>query len=385
MPQNLFEPRRPVARNRPPGFAAGPLPMPEEPVEPDGPVEQQAPGREPSWLRVYWNTFRSFARRRLGLGPRPPQIRQGGRSTGRIVLTVLAGIIVVIGLAGAGVALGGKQGSGTQGGGTTRPQAAPLASGPGTTGTEPSGVPSPAVRTQVAQWVIADIGPGNLVACDAALCGTLASLGFPLSSLVPVGDSADALQGADAVLVTATLRSRLGDALTALTADQPLAEFGTGAQVVTVQPIAHAGRAAYTRQLATDVAEREQAGTALLSNSRIVFAPQARLQISQGLVDLRVCAVLATLGTGHVLTVSSFGPTAPGAGPAIPLTGLEITTIDHRPATGTGPQARALRTLIGAQQPPYRPLSTSTVAAHGDSAAALLLRYSEPGPLAPAQ
>ena len=384
MPQNLFEPGRPVARNQPPGSATGPLPARGAPAEP---VEQQPPGREPSWLRVYWNTFRSFARRRLGLGPRPPRIRQESRSTGLIVLTVLAGSVVVIGLAGAGVALGGKQGDGTRSGSAARPQAAPVASGTdaGAAGTEPSGVPSPAVRTQVAQWVIADIGPGNLVACDAALCGTLASLGFPLASLVPVGDSAEALQGADAVLVTTTLRSRLGDVLTALTADQPLAEFGTGAQAVTVQPIAHAGRAAYTSQLAADVVERQQAGTALLSNSRIVFAPQARLTISQGRVDLRVCAILATLGTGHVLTVASFGPTAPGAGPAIPLTGLEITSIDHRPATGSGPQARALRTLVGAQQPPYRPLSTSTVAAHGDSPTALVLRYSEPGPLAPAQ
>ncbi|MFC1415731.1 hypothetical protein [Streptacidiphilus cavernicola] len=380
MPQNLFEPRRPVTRDRVAGISAGPPPPTVDVTVP------QPPGApEPSWLRVYWNTLRSFVRRRLGLGPMTPRTGRRGGSSGRAALVALA-VTIVLGLVGAGIVLSGGTGGGSVAGRTAAgsgpaPGAGTATAGSGAADTAPSGVPSPAVRTQVAQWVIADVGPGQLVACDAALCATLSSLGFPTASLVPVDDSAQALQGADVALVTGTLRNRLGAGLTALTATQPLAEFGSGAQAVIVQAVAHMGRAAYDRQLAADLTARRQAGKALLANSHLVFAPTARLVIGQGLVDLRVCAVLAALSSGHTLTVSSFGPAVPGAGPSVPRGGLELGTVDHRPATGDSAGARAVRTLLAAQQPPYRALRTGTAPAADGAPAGLLLTYAQPAPI----
>lgn len=261
-----------------------------------------------------------------------------------------------------------------------RPLAVPVAgkpSGPADTG------PSSGVRAETARWVIRNVGPGHVVACDAAMCGSLAALGFPASSTVWVKDSALELQSADVAVLTSTLRTRLGPAVGALTAAQPLAAFGSGTQTVTIQPVAHAGRAAYERAMAADLADRGLAGRALAANSRITFAAAARVPLERGLVDMRICALLATLSSGHTLTVESFGPAAPGAGTGVPRNGVEISTIDTVSAVGTAEPATALRALVAAQQPPYRPLRTETRAAQTGSPAVLTLLYSQPAPVSP--
>ncbi|MHA6763675.1 hypothetical protein [Streptacidiphilus sp. PAMC 29251] len=98
-------------------------------------------------------------------------------------------------------------------------------------------------------------------------------------------------------------------------------------------------------------------------------------------MDTRVCALLATLSAGHTVAVASFGVQQPGAGPDIPLSSVQITGIDHQSPTGASAPARALRALVAAQQPPYRPLATASLVA-GVGVPALALHYSQPAPLA---
>jgi hypothetical protein len=387
MPQNFFEPRNPVTRVPSPGIAPGLEPprraadVPEadvpEPEVPEPEVPESAavpPGRgEPSWIRVYWNTLRSFARRRFGLGPPPRRIpgAQAPQPRRRSVplLLVLAAAVVVAALAVAAVLADTR---------ASRPEAAARSTGPRSAA--PAAGPASPVRAAAAQWIVDNVGAGHVVACDAAVCGALTSLGFPASSLTWVQNSIQDLQSADVAVLTPTLNARFGATLAPLTAPEPLAVFGSGTQTVTVTAVAHAGRPGYAQQTAADLNARRLAGRALLANHRISFAPQARTLLGQGLVDLRICALLAFASSGHTLTVSGFGPAAPGAGPDIPHSWVEITTVDHTPATGGSAAATALRALVAAQRAPYQPLATTSQPGSAGAPAALLLRYAQPEP-----
>lgn len=391
MPQNFFEPRTPVRRV--PGRGLVPEPVREpEPV----PAPEPAPvPDEPSWARIYWNTLRSFLRRRLGMAPRAPRARHDGDSTrhdgdgtrakpARRPLLLAVAVLVAAVLALTAVLLTNRSGTGTgaDADGVHRADrpgslAGPAASGPSAPAQD---APSPQVRDETAAWVAAHVGPGQVVACDAAVCGALAALDFPASSTVLVQGSAQQVQSADVAVVTATLRSRLGAVLDEVTAAQPLATFGAGAQRVTVQTVAHAGRAAYARATTADLADRRAAGKALLANKRLTFAPGARTLLAAGRVDIRVCALLATLSGSHALTVTSFGTAAPGAGPGVPLSGLDLSTVDKTPATGAGAPAAAVRALIAAQQAPYRPLATATAPGAAGAPAVLTVLYAQPAP-----
>ncbi|MDJ0340924.1 hypothetical protein QMK19_09165 [Streptomyces sp. H10-C2] len=309
------------------------------------------------------------------MGPTIPRTGDGHRSAGRRFLVGTAATTTVA-LIAAGVVLVTVDGHPERAG----PQAITVASGPpGPAGPE---LP-PAVRTETARWIAQHVGSGQVVACDAAVCGSLAALGFPASSMVWVKASALELQSADIAVLTSTLRTRLGAAVLEVTAAEPLAAFGSGPQQVTVQAVAHAGRASYSRAMAADLADRRLAGRALLANSRVTVAAPARTPLEQGLVDMRVCALLATLSSGHTLTVESFGAAAPGAGPGVPRSAVDITAIDTVSAVGTAGPATALRALIAAQQAPYRPLKTVSRAARADSPAVLSLLYSQPAPVNP--
>ncbi|MEU3464234.1 hypothetical protein ABZ721_30295 [Streptomyces sp. NPDC006733] len=388
MPQDFFEPRRPADRARPPGTPARSEPSrrdhggsgwPDEVILAAPPhLRARLPGEpagRPRPLRARLRGLRSalpsapFVRARPRSAPRLPA-RGTGSSAGRRFL-VGAAVAAIVGLISAGVVFATVNSDPVG----ARPRAVPVPNGPPVlldTG------PSSDVRAATARWIISNVGPGHVVACDAAMCGSLAALGFPASSTVWVKDSALELQSADVAVLTSTLRARMGSALTAVTAAQPLATFGTGSRAVTIQAVAHAGRASYERASAADLADRRLAGAALAANSRLTFTGAARAPLERGLVDMRICALLATLSSGHTLTVVSFAPAAPGAGAGVPRNGVEISVIDTVSAAGPAQPAVALRTLIAAQQAPYRPLRTETRAG---PAAVLSLLYSQPAPV----
>jgi hypothetical protein len=427
MPQNFFEPRTPVGRPRPPGLAPGLAPAPREsastpafgsPSRSEGPEayeesagpeasegseasERTAPppeeplphsshsshpshssrpprSPEPSWARIYWNTLRSFTRRSLGLKPLAAPGHQGsGRRRGRLLFAAV--LVLAVFAAGAMVGLRGHDGSGTRG----RRSDGPTATGGSSTSTpagSSGGRTPPPVRDAAASWVAGHIGADHVVACDAAVCAALASHGFPAGSTVAVHGSAQDVLGADVAVVTGPLRALAGAALTDVTGSEPLAVFGAGAQRAEVLPVAHAGRTAYDRTAAADRADRRFAGTSLAGNKKITFRGGIRSLLTGGDVDLRVCALLAVLSSGHTLSVESFAPPAPGAGPDIARSAVEISRVDGASAADGGPHAAALRALIAAQQPPYRPMRTVTRPGRAGSPAVLSVLYDQPAP-----
>ena len=258
-------------------------------------------------------------------------------------------------------------------------------SGPGP-GTGP-GVAAPSITaasasaggTQAADWIVANVGPGRVVACDVTVCALLRGDGFPDSSLITVqSGQADVVQ-ADLVVVTDVIRRQLGSGLATVTAAEPLAVFASDASAVEITPVAPGGASAYAGRAAADRASRRSAGVALLRNPKITYTAEARTSLSDGLVDSRLCVLLAVLGGSHRIGVASFIDAGPGAGPDIPRAGVVIATVDGVDAAQESPQTAALKGIVAAQRAPYAPLSTTPVVSGADHGLAVL--FSQPGPI----
>ncbi|HEV2636718.1 MAG TPA: hypothetical protein VGX23_16320 [Actinocrinis sp.] len=284
--------------------------------------------------------------------PAPPRAAQPGRrrairlSARPSLRWWLVAIVLALVLAGSAAVLGANLGG-------RKASAAPP---PAPTAAAPDPASGPAVAAAVS-WIIDNVGPEHVVACDVTVCGLLRSHGFPASSLITVRTGIADVEQADVVVQTALLRQLAGPRLSTVEASQPLAVFGADAQLAIVQTVALVGPTEYGQQLAADLASRMQAGLALFHNPALTLSPAAQAQLSAGMVDSRICSLLALLVGGHSITVSAFTPPGPGAGPSIPSAGVVISTIDGQPATGGSPAAAALKSLVSAQQAPFEPLS----------------------------
>lgn len=248
----------------------------------------------------------------------------------------------------------------------------------------PSSSPSSSATTftptqaelDAATWVSAAVGPTHEVACDADICALLRQDGVPATSVISSRVDISAVAGADVVITTAATRAALGTSLFAITSAQPLASFGSGDDRVDVTVVAPSGTADYAERLLLDRAARKRVGTALVHNRKITLSdPSLAAALTSGQVDSRLCSLLALLGGSHTITIASFTPAGPGAGPDIPDATMVVTLVDGRSATGNSPEARALLALLAAQQPPYRP------AAAVAETTGLRIAFAQPEPL----
>lgn len=303
--------------------------------------------------------------------PKKREGRTGGRGKLLVAVSTAGALAFCAGVAVAVSAVGHGNSTGPSTAGASA-DASPRASAPGV-----SDIPTPDTLRAVS-WVTGAIGPGHVVACDRIVCSLLQSDGFPASAL-DVVSGVTSVEQADVVILTGVLRSQLGTATDMMVAPEPLAVFGTGANRVEVAAVVLTGPAAYTQDLAADRAGRRLAGTALLADSHLTLGAAARSQLAAGLVDARVCALLALLTGTHSITLAGFTPTGPGAGPDIPSTGVVITTVDGQPAAGSSVRAVDLLATVQAQQAPYQPMSAAPGSLGPQQG--LQIIYSQPGPL----
>ena len=240
-----------------------------------------------------------------------------------------------------------------------------------------SAAPAPNALRAIA-WVDGSVGPTHVVACDANVCALLRAHGFPASSLV-VASGLAGVEQADTVVLTPVLRAQLGTRVNAIISTEPLAVFGSGAGRVEIAAVALDGPGVYAQGLIADRQSRRAAGTALLGNRHLIVDPAAGALLSGGLVDTRVCALLALLSGSHTIVIAGFTPIAPGAGPDIPSAGVVIESVDGQAATGQSTPAAQLLATIQAQQDPYLPMPAGPGVADGRPG--LRIAYSQPGPL----
>jgi hypothetical protein len=235
-----------------------------------------------------------------------------------------------------------------------------------------------AVRRQAAAWVARQINGDAVVACDPAMCGALQTAGVPAGRLIVLQPSQGDPLGSEVLIATAAVRSQFGSRLTSVYAPVVLASFGSGADQIQVRVIAPDGAAAYRSGLAADVAARKRAGAELLGNTNIQVSATARAQLAAGQVDPRLLFVIVTMAHAYPVQIISFGRTASGASPGVPLRSAEIAGAvpahRHKPVS-----LQVLRAFLSAQRTPYRPSAVSTVRL--GSRTVLDVEYPAPTPL----
>jgi hypothetical protein len=326
-------------------------------AEPGAADPHQARPAEPGWGTVIATTLRLWTARRLA----SPRVR--------VLLAFVIAAIVLVAAAIPIIASRGASGSG-------RPR--PGQSGSPSSGGAGSALAAAATRTQAAGWVAQQINGDAVVACDLAMCGALQAAGVPGGRLLVLQPSQGDPLGSEVLIATAAVRSQFGSRLTSVYAPIVLASFGSGADQIQVRVIAPDGAAAYRSGLAADAAARRTAGAEVLANTNIQVASAARGQLATGQVDPRLLLTIVTLAHMYPVQIISFGRTASGASPGVPLRSAEIAGAvpahRHQPVS-----LQVLRAFLGAQRTPYRPSAVSTVRL--GSRTVLDIEYPAPTPL----
>ncbi len=206
-------------------------------------------------------------------------------------------------------------------------------------------------RRRAAAWVARQAGPDAVVGCDPAMCADLRAAGVPAGSMLLIGPGgqADPL-GSTVVVATAAIRGMLGGRLAGVYAPLVLARFGTGSARIEVRVTAPGGAAAYARALAADQTARRAAGLQIIGNGRLAENPAARAALADGQVDARLLTTIAALAPGGRLRILRFVPAGPGASPAVPLGGAEITVVGRGGAPLTPAASRLAQR--GSRVPP---------------------------------
>ena len=228
-----------------------------------------------------------------------------------------------------------------------------------------------AVRGRAASWIAQEISRGAFVACDKVMLKDLLKAGWPSSDVLTISPASPDPLGADVIAATPALRSLFGRRLATVYAPTVLASFGHGSDEVQVRVLAADGAAAYETALNSDQAARRLAGTQLLRNSRVAMPAAARGQIAAGQVDPRVLVTLAALAAQRPIRVLGFYDRPPGAGPGVPLSGVELS--------GAGRYQRWLVSFLRGQNVPYRAATITPTVSNGRSAVSV--RFSRPSPL----
>ncbi len=244
---------------------------------------------------------------------------------------------------------------------------------PGSPAPAPAAATAPAARAdraRAAAWVAQQVSPDVTVSCDPQMCGQVRKRGFPAARLVAVRPAASDPLGSGVVVATPAVRREFGTRLASVYAPVVIAGFGSGAARVNVRAIAPDGAAALRSQLAAQHASLVSAGEQLLRNQHIQASPAARASLLAGHVDARLLATLSVLAAEMPVRLAAFGGAPPGASPAVPLRGAQIT--------GTAPAAgSAILAFLHAQHAPYRP-AVATVRTTGGRSV-VTLRFDAPG------
>lgn len=234
-------------------------------------------------------------------------------------------------------------------------------------------------RARAAQWIVKEISPSAIIACDDVMCNQLINEGLPASNVLVLGPSAADPLGADIVVGTPALRSQFGSRLALVYAPSVLASFGRGPTRIDIRVVAPDGAAAYQEAFTQDLENRQHYGDILLSNSKITVSPEAKPDVVSGLVDARLLVMLPVLATQHPIQILGFFDRAPGAGQGIPLSGVELAGSDSASGLDAGSYESWLLGFLHSQRAPYRAASITKAIVHGREV--VFVRFTRPSPI----
>jgi hypothetical protein len=318
---------------------------------------------EPSWARVIATTVRLWVDRHPIAGM---------KMTGWRLVSLVAGAVIVVSAAVTGIVLGSETTTSavlhSQNTGSQTAHNSP---------TSPSSISlqaATATRESAARWVVAQVGPSAIVACDPAMCSALQTSGLAASRLLMLGTSAPDPLGSDLVVATPAVRSQFGARLANVYAPEVIASFGSGAGRIDIRAVAPDGTAAYKSALAADLSARTAAGRQLIGNRHVSMPAAAKAMLRAGQVDPRLLGVIVALSDQQPLRILSFGDSSPGAGAAVPLRGAQIAPAHA--GTHAAARLRAMLSFLQAQRVPYLPMRAVLV-----NKSALSVAYAAPSPL----
>ncbi len=324
---------------------------------------QPGGGPPPSWGTVLATTVRLWWQRRVRSRAAGPRWR---------VISVLLLAAVLLAAAALAVTL-------TWGRGGTS------ASGPGQPGSRGPAASSAALkaaaaaRTTAAAWLVQQLAPDAIVACDPQMCAAAQQAGIPAGRLLVLRTATAGPVGSDVLVATAAVRQEFGARLGRVYAPDVLASFGAGSAEVAIRVVAPDGAAAYTASLQADLAARVSASRQLLRNPQLQATAAARHVLAAGQVDARLLTVFAALATQHSVRLVGFAPAPAGASPELPLRSADIAPAG--PGTRADPDSvQSLATFLRAQLAPYRPARITEFRLPGGSPA-LHVEYAAPSPL----
>lgn len=234
-------------------------------------------------------------------------------------------------------------------------------------------------RSVAVAWMADQVSRTVAVSCDPAMCAALRQHGF--RDLMELTSGGTTLLRSAVVVATSVIRQEVGGALTSVYAPDVIARFGTGAGQIDIRTVAQHGAAKYRQQLSADERDRRESGSELLTSTRIVIAPVARVQLTSGQVDSRVLVTIAALAGQRPVKILAFGDSGPGAatGPS-PLRSVDVTQV---PGGKQLTSAAFVRTTLGflrAQQQPYYASWVDRIPLP-DGGTAVRVIFSAPSPL----
>ena len=236
-------------------------------------------------------------------------------------------------------------------------------------------------RTQAIAWILNQVSPAAVVSCDTQVCNDLASNGFPLSQLSPLGPGSNDPLGSTLLVATATVRNQFRSRL-AVYAPAIIASFGTGNARIDIWWLYPGGAAAYSPALRSALRARKIADAQLLTNSNIRLSAKAKEQLLSGQVDPSLPDLLAIMAHSHPVYVVDFASQSPGGGPASLLRWMDLaTTVKTAHLTRTA-YLGWMQSFIGTQRAEYLPAWIQPITLRTGQAV-LRIGYGAPSPLSP--
>jgi serine/threonine protein kinase len=234
-------------------------------------------------------------------------------------------------------------------------------------------------RTQAVRWILHQVSPAAVVACDTQVCTVLANSGFASSNLLTLGPSSNDPLGADLVVATATVRNQFGGRL-GVYAPAVLASFGAGNTRIDIRWLYPGGAAAYNAALPTALGLRKGADAQLLANRGIELSAAARAQLRGGRVDPWLPLLLVLMAHDHPVRIVDFASQSPGGGPASLMRWVDLATTVREAHLTSKAYLRWMQSFINTQRAEYQPVWVQQVTLSGGQAV-LRIGYGAPSPL----
>jgi hypothetical protein len=327
----------------------------------------------PPWSTVLANTIRLWAARRRFW---PATMRWRVTSALILAAVLFCGGAVTVALARGTMAGTGAAGSGQSSG--MRPAGTGGATGGQSLG-DAAIAAAAAARGAAAAWMVRQVAPTTIDACDPQMCAVLQSKGIPAARLLVLRAGNAGPLGSDVIVSTAAVREEFGSRLTSVYAPVALATFGSGSAQVAVRVVAADGSAAYLRSLHEDASARRAVGALLLRNPHMRISSSGRRELAAGQVDTRLLSVIGALATPYHIDITGFGAPAAGVSPGVPLRSADISPVPA-PRGRDAATLNAVKRFLLAQQVAFRPAYVTTVRlASGQTV--LHVEFTAPSPL----